>query len=98
MLTEEQKQKIWRLRLEGRGYTSIAAELKLPLSPVKSYCRYRGLTGAGKAAAMNAALTVDKRVFCRQCGKRLRHTPGKKKKKFCSDYCRKKYWRDKNDN
>ena len=31
---------------------------------------------------------------CPTCGKTLVHTPGKKKKTFCSDTCRGKWWRE----
>ena len=30
--------------------------------------------------------------FCRNCGKPLTHTPGKKKRKFCSTECRLAWW------
>ena len=29
---------------------------------------------------------------CLQCGRALSHTPGKKRKKFCSDKCRLAWW------
>ena len=97
-MTEKQKSEIRRLRLDGNGYRHIAAALNLPLSSVKAYCRCHGLKGYGSVTALNDETTRESGLFCRQCGKRLHHTPGKRKKKFCSDYCRKKYWRDKNDN
>ena len=57
-MTEEQKVKIRRMRLDGNGYKHIASTL----------------------------------IICRNCGKRLKHTAGKKRKVFCSDKCRKQYW------
>ena len=31
-------------------------------------------------------------AFCRNCGKQLTQTPGRKPVKFCSDVCRTKWW------
>lgn len=44
-MTEEQKIKIRRMRLDGNGYKHIASTLVLPLSTVKSYCKRNGLVG-----------------------------------------------------
>lgn len=46
-MTEEQKIKIRRMRLDGNGYKHIASTLILPLSTVKSYCKRNGLVGVG---------------------------------------------------
>ena len=52
-MTEEQKVKIRRMRLDGNGYKHIASTLILPLSTVKSYCKRNGLVGVGPVVAMN---------------------------------------------
>ena len=52
-MTEEQKIKIRRMRLDGNGYKHIASTLILPLSTVKSYCKRNGLVGVGPVVAMN---------------------------------------------
>lgn len=92
-MTETQKNKIRQMRLDGCGYRHIAAKLELSLSAVKSYCRCHRLTGFGKVVALNNAVRIEQGLICMGCGKRLRQTPGKKKKIFCSDKCRKKYRR-----
>lgn len=91
-MTEEQKIKIRRMRLDGNGYKHIASTLILPLSTVKSYCKRNGLVGVGPVVAMNNDVSVQLGLICRNCGKRLKHTAGKKRKFFCSDKCRKQYW------
>jgi hypothetical protein len=50
-MTEEQKIKIRRMRLDGNGYKHIASTLILPLSTVKSYCKRNGLVGVGPVVA-----------------------------------------------
>lgn len=92
-MTENQKNKIFKMRLEGSGYREIASALFLSLNTVKSYCRRNGLGGYGKVVKLNHEVDVELGKVCKRCGKRLVHTKGKRKKIFCSDYCRKMYWR-----
>lgn len=96
-MNDAQKVKIHKMRMEGIGYKAIATSLDLPLGTVKSFCKRYTLTGLGMVVAMNHAVSVQKGLICKQCGARLKHTAGKKRKVFCSDKCRKKYWKSKNE-
>ena len=82
-MTTIEKEKIRYLRGEGLGYKAIASRLDLTVDTVKSYCKRSGLNGV---AAENADNT------CRQCGAVLEHTPGVKKRRFCSDQCGRTWW------
>ena len=64
-MTEEQKIKIRRMRLDGNGYKHIASTLILPLSTVKSYCKRNGLVGVGPVVAMNNDVSVQLGLICR---------------------------------
>ena len=86
-MTEMQTGQISRLREIGLGYATIAGKLGLTKNQVSCYCRRHGLTGQRGMTA--AAFEGD---FCRNCGKPLTHTPGKKKRKFCSTKCRLSWW------
>lgn len=86
-MTYQQKEKIKQMRGEGFSYSKIAATLGISENTVKSYCRRNNLGGAG----MGIANQADD-AFCRQCGVPLNHTPGAKKKRFCSDKCRMAWW------
>ena len=91
-VTELQKNKIRKMRLDGLGYKHIASKLVLPLSTVKSYCRRNGLIGIGSVVALNNEISVQLGLICKNCGRRLKHTEGKRRKVYCSDRCRKEYW------
>ena len=95
-MTDEQKKKIRKMRLDGSGYKHIASTLLLPLSTVKGYCKRNGLVGVGPVVSINNDISVQLGLVCKNCGKRLNHTEGKKKKTFCTDKCRKEYWNLKN--
>ena len=62
-----------------------------------SYTEIEKLTGVKKASIKSivrrARLSAAEPTFCQCCGKRLNHIPGKKKKKFCNDFCRSTYYR-----
>ena len=83
-MTDEQKQTVSRLRKEGPGYTLIAKKLVLPKSTVSTYCKQVGLSGCAKNTSGR---------FCPQCGKPVIKNLRGKPRKFCSDECRKLFWK-----
>ena len=96
-MTEKQRRKVRKMRLDGIGYRHIATELAVSLNTVKSYCRRNMLTGNGAVVALNNDVMVDRRLVCKCCGRKLKHIKGKKRKVYCSDNCRKKYWKMKQE-
>lgn len=80
-MTDKQKIEIERMRRAGMGYKKIAVTLELSENTVKSYCR-----------RLNDTPAKDNGEKCLTCGKPLIQIPGYKKKKFCSDSCRMKWW------
>ena len=85
-MTNGEKMLITQQRRQGLGYTEIAQKLGMSVNTVKSYCQRNGIKPAGK--------TTPEKDTCRQCGSVLEHTPGRKKKQFCSDACRMRWWHD----
>jgi len=86
-MTIIQKRKVAYLREKGESYAAIAAAIGASENTVKSYCRRNGL-GSGTVAQR----TQTSGDICGYCGEPLHHTPGAKKKRFCSDQCRMKWW------
>ncbi|WP_449460459.1 terminase gpP N-terminus-related DNA-binding protein [Streptococcus suis] len=84
-MTPYQKKAINDLRLKGFGYKSIANKLDLSANTVKSYCKRNQAT----VGMEDRTIHED---FCPNCGKVLTHFNGKKKKRFCGDFCRQKWW------
>lgn len=84
IMTEIQKQAIKTLRGSGLGYKKIAQMLELPAGTVQSFCRRENIP------------MVEPIVFdddhCRECGKPLNQRVKIKRRKFCSDECRIKWW------
>ena len=86
-LTQEQRMQIEFLRKQGIGYRQIAAELGLSRDAVRYYCKTHDL--AGNATEAYASV---RGVICPQCGKRLTQAKTGRKRLFCSDNCRHKWW------
>ena len=79
-MTDEQKKQIIALRRNGAGYGNIASQLGISINTVKSFCRRHSL----------AAPPTDS--LCEQCGRPIAQNPGRKRKQFCCDACRNKWW------
>lgn len=85
-MTEAQQDQIKNLCQDGLGYRKIAAVLELSENTVKSYCRRHGLE-------CRKTVQISKADVCHECGAKLYNTPGHRQRSFCSDECRKKYWK-----
>ena len=86
-MTGEQKQAIDDLRRSGLGYRKIAGRLGMSGNTVKAYIRRNGVAPA--PAAEPEQLTG----FCPQCGADLSLTKGRKGRKFCTEACRRAWWK-----
>ena len=89
-MTDKQRQLIKDLREINMGYAEIASITRQSRDSVKQYCRLHGLGGIRKGLP-------EDNTKCRNCGKPITSTPGKKRKIFCSDYCR-QYWNNRHRN
>ena len=79
-MKDKQKQQMIALRREGAGYGSIACQLGLSINTVKSFCRRHSLA------------KPKSEFVCEQCGRPIEQIPGRKRKRFCCDACRNKWW------
>ena len=88
-MTDYQKSAIKQLRESGVGYGKIAAELKLSLNTVKSFCRRNDVA----VKKNNKTITIsDEKTLCDNCGAVVVQIFGRKKKRFCCDKCRNAWW------
>ena len=79
-MTNEQKEAITRLRLDGRGYNHISKHLGINESTVKSFCSRHGLKKEdleAKSAIQKAIEKVPIR-YCKNCGAKVIQYPGRK--------------------
>jgi len=84
-MTKKEKECVRFLRGEGYGYLAIAPRLGISLNTVKSFCRRNGLGGIAEK---------PDRQTCRQCGKPLAQEPKRPARKYCSEACRRIWWKE----
>lgn len=92
-MTEFQEQQIRLMREQGIGYRLIGNRLGLSRDIVRNFCRSRNLDGYGKALSKNLEEQVMLGRQCLCCGKELEQPKTGRPKKFCSDKCRRMWWR-----
>ena len=90
-MTPEEKKIIDNLRAQGLGYRKIAGQIGVSENTVKSYLRT-----VTKKAAEPVERNTDGHK-CLYCGNPIAQHPGRKLKKFCSDACRNKWWKEHQD-
>lgn len=87
-MTKEQREQIVNLRKEGYGYRMIGQMLGLNRDAVRYFCKSNGLGGA----AENILIADGETCPC--CGGAISQSLGKgRRKKFCSEKCRRKWWK-----
>ena len=77
-MNDNQRSIMYELKSQGLNTPEISRELGVSLSTINSYLR-RHPAPPGMIA-------------CKQCGKLIPLTPGRKKRVFCSDKCRHQWW------
>lgn len=90
-MTNNEKEKIKVLREKGYSYSKIAGVLDRSENTIKAFCRRNNLGGvkASRVTAKN-----EKSVKCKQCEKELEQSEKGTRKKFCSDKCRRQWWKE----
>ena len=92
-MTEQQAKKILEMRSHGFGYRSIGAMVGLSRDIVRNFCKSRGLTGYGPVLCQNVQKEIQRGKACLYCGGGLEQPPTGRHRKFCSDSCRREWWK-----
>lgn len=92
-MTNEQRREIFNLRSEGLGYSEIGKRIGLTGNAVRCYCRRNGINALGEVAKLNAAVMEERNEVCQNCRRRIIQPSKGAPKKFCSDACRREWWK-----
>ncbi|MBQ7765910.1 MAG: RNA polymerase subunit sigma-70 [Lachnospiraceae bacterium] len=88
-MTEYQRDQIVAMRKEGIGYHSIGVALGLTRDTVRNFCKGHQLAGYGKKIKMH----LQEGKTCMYCGKLIQQPETGRKRKFCSEKCRRAWWK-----
>jgi IS30 family transposase len=89
-MTADQKQQIQQMRQKGLSYLRIASALNIPENTIKSHCRRNNL-GTFNRAKLQTAREIQ--TSCKHCSKPLTRRKKGQPKKFCSEECRRAWWK-----
>lgn len=90
-MTSVQKESIKLMRSQGLSYRAVSERTGIGYEAVKSFCRRNGLTGFG-SDILKGFNGGEKYLFCKNCGNRLMQQKNMKRRVFCCDTCRVKWW------
>lgn len=97
-MTDFQAKQIRELRMRGVGYRSIASVVGLSRDIVRNYCKTHDLDGLATDVKINIKEKMEKGEACLSCGRDLKQPDTGRKRKFCSDTCRREWWLQHSDN
>lgn len=92
-MTEAQAKQISEMRMKGVGYKSIASVVGLTRDIVRNYCKSHNLMGYASALTKNIQSKMDTGEACLFCGGNLDHAKTGRPRKFCSEKCRREWWK-----
>lgn len=90
-MTNTEKENIKEMRKEGQSYSEIALALDINKNTVKAFCRRSKLQTNKKVE-----IKIKEKEFnfvCKNCGKPLKKGTKGQPKKFCSEKCRRDWWK-----
>ena len=93
-MTDDDRQKIRELRQKGMGYKKIAAILGLSRDSVRGFCRRSGLGGNSCVVVLNVEEKLKRNLLCACCRKPIKQKNQGRTRRFCSEECRRKWWRE----
>ena len=91
-MTEYQESQIRGLRMRGAGYKAIASATGLSRDIVRNYCKSHSLEGLASEFTMNMKEQIEKGLACAGCGRPLEQPRTGRRRRFCSDQCRRHWW------
>lgn len=96
-MTDYERQQIYELRMKGLGYKAIGNILGLTRDSVRSFCKRNSLIGNGKVVSLNVEVMKEENLLCLHCGKLLKVKEKGRPRKYCSDECRRTWWKNNQD-
>ena len=92
-MTDAQAAQIKELRLNGMGYRAIADALGLSRDIVRNHCKAKGMGGYVAATVRNMQERAEHSGICICCGKEIEQQGNGRPRKFCSEKCRRQWWK-----
>lgn len=89
-MTSEQRFVVKQMRLIGQSYSMIAKDMGISENTIKSYCRRNAISSI---SVKNMNNEKEIHIVCKSCAKPLVQGTKGQPKKFCSERCRRTWWK-----
>lgn len=96
-MTEDKKEIIIQLRLKGYGYKAIGDLIGKSRDSVRGFCKRNGLAGDPALVALNVKERLNRNLLCKNCKKPIKQKSKGRTRKFCSEECRRSWWKANQD-
>jgi len=91
------RKQIIELKLAGNGYKAIASKVGLSRDTIRDFCKRNHLNGPKEVVILNYEFIRIKNITCPCCGKNFDIKSVGRPKRFCSEACRRKWWKENPD-
>ena len=92
-MTDFEAAQVKEMRLNGMGYRAIAEALGLSRDIVRNHCKAKGMGGYVEATVKNLQERQWQNGICLCCGKETEQAGTGRPRKFCSEKCRRQWWK-----
>ena len=92
-MTDFEAAQVKEMRLKGMGYRAIAEALGLSRDIVRNHCKAKGMGGYVAATVKNLKEREVQNGICLCCGKKTEQPGTGRPRKFCSEKCRRQWWK-----
>lgn len=92
-MTDSQAAQIKELRKKGVGYKAIGSIVGLSRDIVRNFCKAHNLVGYASVISKNIQEDIEQGKACLLCGEPITQKFGVRPRKFCSDKCRRDWWK-----
>lgn len=82
-MTERERNLITAMRRSGKSYAEISSTLMIDKDAVRSFCRTHSIKPDDNPSCS----------FCAECGKELTQSSTGRTRRFCSEKCRRSWWK-----
>lgn len=94
-MNAEEIEKLKIYRRQGYSYEKICKLIDVSKSTVAAYCRRHDIRPIKHVKeSRTAEKQIDENLFCKYCGSELIPAKRGKPKKFCSEACRRSWWKE----
>lgn len=93
-MDKETRKSIFELKSQGVSNKVVAAVLGLKKETLLEFCKKYHLIGTAEVIQLNIIELKRQSIICPQCYGPIRQKKRGRKKRFCSDACRRAWWKE----